>query len=98
MFAILLLACAADPAPRFEVVNRCPQRFTVVNRVPAPAPAVPSAPLVSVCENGVCRLVPITAGGNAPQSVAMPSSCAGGNCAVPTSDGWHLGKNLGRRR
>lgn len=40
MFALVLLSCAADPAPpRFEVVNRCPPAFVVVNRVPTAPPA-----------------------------------------------------------
>lgn len=37
MFALVLLAAGADPAPRFEVVNRMAPTFTVTNRVPAAA-------------------------------------------------------------
>lgn len=65
-----------------------------------PAPEAKAAPVEyrQVCENGVCRLVPAT---GTPQTIALPSAtgsaCVGGQCAAP-SDGWYLGKNLGRRR
>lgn len=104
---VLVLSVAAEPQT-FAVVNRCPPRaqsFAVVNKCAPAAPATFALPdvtpveYVQVCEGGVCRLVPITAGGNAPQSVVMPtsfapsyssgpafgSSCANGQCAPQPS-------------
>lgn len=37
MFAVLMVALAADP--QFVVVNKCPPTFTVVNKCAAPAVA-----------------------------------------------------------
>lgn len=95
MFAAVILAgmtCGAEPQGQYRVTNEMP-RYRVKNEMHSAAPTQ----YTQVCENGVCRLVPMSQGAAPPSG----SACATGTCSTPTatvSGGWYPGKFLGRRR
>lgn len=92
-------AAAQEPTGRFVVVNRCPPKFEVVNRIPAAcgcpladctcgavcpcALAATPKAAPTVCTDAGC--FPAGSASAFAPTYAAGSACAGGNCAAPAS-------------